>query len=120
MTYTCDVQGCPNPVEVLVTHLNTGQTDASCADDMPILLVGQLATWAGTDPQKLYDAVQRHIAKAQAAADKAAAAAPPEPEAPAAPPVELCPVCGRTVGSAAVPCDDCPDRAAALEGQAAR
>lgn len=118
MTYACDVQGCPNPVAVLVTHLNTGQTDASCDDDLPILLIGQLATWADVDPQKLYDAVQRHIAKVQAAAAKAAsAAAPPAPEDPdVLPPV--CDTCGRHLGSSASPCDDCPDRQPAAAGRA--
>lgn len=77
--YTCDACGGQNPVSVLVTNLANGQTDSACDADVPIMLVGQLALWAGVDPGGLYDSAKRFIdketRKQEAAADAAGKAA---------------------------------------------
>jgi hypothetical protein len=88
------------PVVVLVTSLVSGQTLASCADDLPLLLIGQLATTLAVDPQRLYDAIQRFTDREAKSAAKAAAAAASE-------------------GSGAADDDDPPERSDDVHGDAA-
>jgi hypothetical protein len=77
--YRCVIGDDDNPVVVLVTSLVSGQTLASCADDLPLLMIGQLATTLAVDPQRLYDAIQRFTDReAKSAAKAAAAAAEPD------------------------------------------
>lgn len=73
--YECTFCDTGRPVVVLVTSLTTGQTLASCQDDMPIMLIGQLSSELGTDAQRTYDAVQRFADREAKSAAKAAAAA---------------------------------------------
>lgn len=97
MTYTCDPCEGANPVTVLMTSLRDGTTDASCAQDMPIMLLGQLALWAEVDPNRLYEHVRKFIDKEHAAAAKAA-------EDQAARPVPIHQPCGTSHSSE----DQCP------------
>lgn len=76
--YECDSCSGARPVTKLITDLITGSTDASCDEDLPITLVGQLALWLGVDPQRLYDTVQRFAAREA----KSAAAKAPQPADP--------------------------------------
>lgn len=86
--YQCTICESDKPVVVLVTSLTNGQTLASCQDDMPVMLIGQLATELMVDPQRLYDSIQRFADREAKSAAKKAAAAPetvePSPAAKAA------------------------------------
>lgn len=73
--YQCMIGEDDKPVVVLVTSLQTGQTLGSCQDDLPLLFIGQLATYLGLDPQRLYDSIQRFADREAKSAAKAAAAA---------------------------------------------
>lgn len=87
--YECNVCESDKPVVLLLTSLVTGQTMASCADDVPVALIGQLAATLEVDGQRLYDAVKRFVdreaksaAKAQTQADTADPAGTPADDDP--------------------------------------
>lgn len=86
--YQCVICDSDKPVVTLITSLVSGQTLATCADDLPLLYIGQLATLLALDPQRLYDAIQRFADREAKSAAKAAAANPetvePSPAAKAA------------------------------------
>ena len=73
--YQCVICDSDKPVVTLITSLVSGQTLATCADDLPLLYIGQLATLLGVDPQRLYDSIQRFTDREAKSAAKAAAAA---------------------------------------------
>lgn len=73
--YQCVICESDKPVVALITSLVSGQTLATCADDLPLLYIGQLATLLDLDPQRLYDSVQRFADREAKSAAKAAAAA---------------------------------------------
>lgn len=59
MTYKCDPCDGAKPVQILLTNLGDGSTDAACMDDLPIMLIGHLAIQLDVDPQRLYDTIQK-------------------------------------------------------------
>lgn len=71
--YQCPTCQGERGVTRLLTNLATGKTDCTCDDDLPILLIGELAVWLQVDPQRLYDAVQRFADREAKAFAKAAA-----------------------------------------------
>lgn len=73
MPYTCFGEECAKPVVTLFTSLVTGETQASCADDLGAALIGQLAGWLGVDAQRLYDSVKRFADREAKSAAKTAA-----------------------------------------------
>lgn len=73
MTYKCEPCDGANPVEVILTNLKSGSTDQSCADDLPIMLIGQLAIYLQVNPEALYEHI-RQFTDAADAAEQAAAA----------------------------------------------
>lgn len=72
MAYQCFGDDCAKPVVTLFTSLVTGETQASCADDLGAALIGQLAGWLGVDAQRLYDSVKRFADREAKTAAKAA------------------------------------------------
>jgi len=75
MSYQCAPCEGKNPVTVVVTSLKDGTTDQSCDQDLPIMLIGQLALALGLDPAAFYEHVKAFTDAADAA-DEAAAAEP--------------------------------------------
>jgi len=80
--YECYACGQERPVTQLQTSLVTGQTLASCNEDLPAALIGALAGALDVDASPLYDSIKRHVdkvareqAKAEAEAAQLAAAA---------------------------------------------
>lgn len=73
--YQCDSPDCPQPVTVLITSLNTGGTQTSCDEHIPIALIGNLAGYLEVNPQTLYDSIKRFSDREAARQAKAAAAA---------------------------------------------
>ena len=67
MTYKCEPCDGANPVEVILTNLKSGSTDQSCADDLPIMLIGQLAIYLQVNPEALYEHVRQFTDAADAA-----------------------------------------------------
>lgn len=102
MAYECFGEGCAKPVVTLFTSLVTGETQASCADDLGAALIGQLAGWLGVDAQRLYDSVKRFADREGKTAAKAAQAdqdpaGQPDPAGQAGPDgagLDECPACG--------------------------
>lgn len=86
--YSCTICESDKPVVLLLTSLVTGQTVGSCHDDLPITMIGALASELGVDAQRLYDSIQRFADREAKSAAKAAAAEPetvePSPAAKAA------------------------------------
>lgn len=90
--YECFACGQERPVVAITTSLVTGDTIASCQEDLVTSLIGALSAELGVDANKLFDALDRFVKRqaadaakaAQAAAAAAAAAAadqdPPEPQ----------------------------------------
>src|SRR5579864_4660144 len=58
MTYKCEPCDGANPVQVILTNLQSGATDQSCADDLPIMLIGQLAVYLEVNPEALYEQIR--------------------------------------------------------------
>lgn len=69
--YQCMSEGCTNPVSWLVTHMNPAGTFSLCADDFPVMVINILAEELGADPERLYDAIKRHVDREAARAAKA-------------------------------------------------
>lgn len=69
--YQCTMCEGEHPAVFLVTNLATGDTLVTCADDMPVMLVGSLAQSLELPMDGLYKAVQQY---AKREADKAAKA----------------------------------------------
>lgn len=67
MTYKCEPCDGANPVQVILTNLQSGQTDQSCADDLPIMLIGQLAVYLQVNPEALYEHIRAFTDAADAA-----------------------------------------------------
>lgn len=72
MSYECFACETERPVVVIMTSLETGFTMASCREDLPVGLVGSLATELGVDASKLYANIERFVKRQQDEAAKAA------------------------------------------------
>lgn len=78
--YGCALGDDTHQVTWLVTHLKPASTISLCEDDFAIGLIHLIATDLGTDPERLYDAIKKHVdreAARQAKADARAAVADP-------------------------------------------
>ena len=73
--YTCTIGQDDKPVVLLLTSLVSGDTTATCQDDLPIMMIGELAVYLGVDAQRLYDAVKRFADREAKSAAKAQAGA---------------------------------------------
>lgn len=64
--YVCGLcDGANGPAVQINTSLANGQTIALCAADLPVGLIGGLATELGVDAQRLYDTVSKWVAREQ-------------------------------------------------------
>ncbi len=92
MTYKCEPCDGANPVQVILTNLQSGATDQSCADDLPIMLIGQLAVYLEVNPEALYEHIRAFTdqvdAADQAATDTGDQAAEDDQAAEGEPPVD--------------------------------
>lgn len=70
--YVCGFCEGANPAVFLQTSLTTGATLVSCAEDLPVVLIGALAVELGVEMDVLYPAVQRVVEKAARKAEDAA------------------------------------------------
>ena len=71
MSYTCAPCQGANPVTTIVTSLKDGSTDQSCDQDLPIMLIGQLALVLQLDPAALYEHIKVFTDQADAAENAA-------------------------------------------------
>lgn len=91
--YGCALGDESHPVNWLITRLKPASTLSLCDEDFAPGLIHVLATDLGTDPERLYAAIERHVDREKARQDKEAAkaaaaavdAAPAGPDEPALP-----------------------------------
>lgn len=71
--YQCEFCNGQHPAAFLQTNLGNGQTVVACHEDLPIVLIGALASTLGVEMGPLYEAIQRHVDREAKRAEQAAA-----------------------------------------------
>lgn len=85
--YTCMAEGTEHAANWLLSSLDPYAMFTACSEDFPLMIIPVLAHNLQTDPDRLYDAIRKHVDaenRKQAKAAKAAETVSPqtEPEQP--------------------------------------
>lgn len=82
--YECMAEGEPHQANWLLSSLDPYAMFTSCSQDFPLMIIPVLAANLETDPDRLYDAIRKHLEAEGRRAAKAAKAAEANAADPAA------------------------------------